>query len=60
MQIHLFAQKTTLFAYNHFSQQGTADFGLGNNTAGQPDWTFMKNLAKDWKSASLKVFVRME
>ncbi len=61
MQVHLFAQKTTLFAYNCFNRRENADFGFGNNTSGQhPDWTFMGNLSKDWSKASIKVFVIIE
>ena len=60
MQVHLFQQKTTLFAYNHFNYGYKADFGLGSNPAGHPDWTFQQNLQKDWKNVTLKVFVKME
>ena len=61
MQVHLFAQKLTLFAYNNFSRRENADFGIGNNSSGQhPDWTFMGNLSKEWNSASIKVFVITE
>ena len=63
MQVHLFTEKTTLFAYNSFGRGANADFGLGNNknaTNKNTDWTFMGNLSKDWSSASIKVFVVME
>jgi len=63
MQVHLFSQKTTLFAFNNFNtaHEGT-DFGIGNNPnpKGNPDWTFARNLASDWNSASIQIFVMME
>ncbi len=63
MQVHLFTEKTTLFAYNSFGKRENADFGIGNNKAAgskNTDWTFMGNLSKDYSSASIKVFVVME
>ena len=61
MQVHLFTEKTTLFAYNRFAGRENADFGIGNNKGNNnPDWTFMSNLSKDWSSANIKVFVILE
>ena len=63
MQIHLFTHKTTLFAFNNFNTAHSgADFGIGNNPApgGHPDWTLARNLAKDWSSASIRIYVMME
>lgn len=61
MQVHLFTEKTTLFAYNRFAGRANSDFGIGNNKGNNnPDWTFMSNLSKDWTSASIKVFVILE
>src|SRR5262245_4644739 len=43
MQVHNHAAKQTLFAINHWSAGNTADIGIGNQSNGNPDWTFANN-----------------
>jgi lysophospholipase L1-like esterase len=42
MQVHNYGAAQTLLAVNHWNT-GTLDLGIGNQTAGQPDWTFAYN-----------------
>ena len=56
MQIHNTGAKQTIFAYNNFSAGGNADLGIGNQPAGNPDWTFSK-AANNYAKATLYVFV---
>lgn len=57
MQIHNHAAKQTLFAINHWSMGNTADIGIGNQSKGNPDWTFAGN-AGSYKAKRLRVLVR--
>jgi sialate O-acetylesterase len=57
MQIHNHAAKQTLFAINHWKDGIRADLGIGNQTTGEPDWTFAAN-ASTYRSMRLKVFVK--
>ncbi len=56
MQIHNFGARQTVFAYNNFGAGANADIGIGNNSNGQPDWTF-SGAGKNYKKATLYVFV---
>ncbi len=59
MQIHLFKQRTTLFAYNCFNARQNADFGFGNSTGKTADWTFTGNL-KNYQTVRISVYVTTE
>lgn len=59
MQVHNFGEKQTVFAYNNFGAGPSADAGIGNSPAGEPDWTFSSSL-KNWKDGWLYVLVEME
>ncbi|HTJ79374.1 MAG TPA: sialate O-acetylesterase [Rariglobus sp.] len=43
MQVHDFAAKQTLFAFNDWRMGAQADLGIGSAPAGNPDWTFARN-----------------
>ena len=59
MQVHLFKERQTLFAYNCHRNGLKADFGIGNNTKNDhPDWTFRNNLGADYSSAKIYVYVK--
>jgi sialate O-acetylesterase len=58
MQIHNHAARQTLFAINHWRDGSRADVGIGNQTSGEPDWTFAANAAS-YRSMRLKVLVRL-
>jgi sialate O-acetylesterase len=57
MQIHDFAAKQTLLAFNHWSVGESADVGIGNAPRGNPDWTFAGNAA-GYSLKRLRVLVR--
>lgn len=59
MQVHLVAQKQTVFAINQWKAANAADLGIGNNTTpnGQPDWTFSQSGAQ-YTIKRLQVLVR--
>jgi sialate O-acetylesterase len=57
MQVHNHDAKQTLFALNHWREGSHADLGLGNQPAGNPDWTFAGNAAA-YQSKRLRVLVR--
>ena len=57
MQVHNHAAKQTLFALNHWREGSHADLGIGNQTTGNPDWTFAGN-AGSFQAKRLRVFVR--
>jgi sialate O-acetylesterase len=57
MQAHNHDAKQTLFALNHWSQGGGADLGIGNQPAGNPDWTFAGN-AGTYQAKRLRILVR--
>jgi sialate O-acetylesterase len=57
MQIHVPAQRTTLWAINHWSAGGAADIGIGNSTGATRDWTFTGS-ASQYSYKRLRVFVR--
>ncbi|MDR2756864.1 MAG: 9-O-acetylesterase [Planctomycetaceae bacterium] len=61
MQIHNFAKKQTIFAFNNFSAGNGCDIGIGNNTVsnGNPDWTFSKS-AQNYSGGQLMIFVETE
>ena len=46
MQIHNYAEKQTLFAFNHWVAGQSADLGIGNAPAANKDWTFAANAGK--------------
>ena len=56
MQVHNHAKQQTIFAFNHWSEGGNADVGIGNNPSGNPDWTFKGN-AKEYSVRRLRVLV---
>jgi sialate O-acetylesterase len=57
MQVHNHEAKQTLFALNHWSEGSGADVGIGNQPAGNPDWTFAGN-AGSYEVKRLRVLVR--
>ncbi len=57
MQVHNFAQKQTVFAFNKWQGGGNADLGIGNSPVGNPDWTFRDN-AKEYQNGILLVLVK--
>lgn len=59
MQVHAFADKLTLFAFNNFCAGAEADFGFGNSTGQHPDWTFSRNL-RAFESVMLEVYVTLD
>lgn len=46
MQVHNYAEKQTIFAFNHWVAGAKADLGIGNSSGPQPDWTFLANAEK--------------
>ncbi len=59
MQVHLFKERQTLFAFNNHRAGPKADFGIGNNTKNDhPDWTFRGNLAAEYSSAKIYIYVK--
>jgi sialate O-acetylesterase len=61
MQIHNFAKKQTVLAFNNFGAGNTCDVGIGNNpsAAGNPDWTFSRS-AQNYSGGQLMIFVETE
>jgi sialate O-acetylesterase len=61
MQIHNFAKKQTIFAFNNFAAGNGCDVGIGNNPSanGNPDWTFSKS-AQNYSGGQLMIFVETE
>jgi sialate O-acetylesterase len=61
MQVHNFAKKQTIFAFNNFAAGNGCDVGIGNNPAtnGNPDWTFSKS-AQSYSGGQLMIFVETE
>ncbi len=57
MQVHNHAAKQTLFAINHWSGGNGSDMGIGNQSSGNPDWTFAAN-AGSYKTKRLRILVR--
>jgi sialate O-acetylesterase len=57
MQVLNPAAKQVVFAYNNWKAGGSADLGIGNSPAGNPDWTFTKSAGK-YAAARLQVLVR--
>lgn len=49
MQIHNYGAGQTLFGFSRwggFGSGSSADLGIGNQSSGQPDWTFAQNAAQ--------------
>ncbi|MGL4593393.1 MAG: sialate O-acetylesterase [Thermoguttaceae bacterium] len=60
MQIHNFAKKQTLFAFNNFGAGNNCDLGIGNCPTGDnTDWTFRANAAS-YEKAQFMILVEME
>jgi sialate O-acetylesterase len=59
MQVHNHAAKQTLFSLNHWREGKGADLGIGNQTQGNPDWTFAGN-AGSYVAKRLRVLVRLK
>jgi sialate O-acetylesterase len=57
MQIHNHDAKQTVFALNNWNAGAHADLGMGNQPAGNPDWTFAGN-AGTYQSKRLRIYVR--
>jgi sialate O-acetylesterase len=58
MQVHNYAAKQTVFAFNNLRAKQRADLGIGNRpNEGNTDWTFSKNAGK-YTSAKLVVLVK--
>lgn len=58
-QIHNHDAKQPLFAVNHQGQGKGADLGIGNQAAGNKDWTFVGNIGK-WPAKRLRGLVRLK
>ena len=57
-QIHNHGAAQTLFAYNRWGGAGgNGDLGIGNQGAGEPDWTFAQN-ANTYTTKNLQILVR--
>lgn len=56
-QVHNYAEKQTLFAFNAWQNNAGADLGIGNNPDGNPDWTFKRN-AGNYAYAYILVLVK--
>ncbi len=56
MQVHNHDARQTLFAINHWREGVHADIGIGNQTQGNPDWTFAAN-AGNYHIMRLRVLV---
>jgi sialate O-acetylesterase len=56
MQIHNHDAKQTILAFNHWSAGDKADVGIGNQSTGNPDWTFAAN-AGSYQARRLRVLV---
>jgi sialate O-acetylesterase len=56
MQVHNHDARQTLFAINHWREGKSADIGIGNASAGNPDWTFAAN-AGHYKSKRLRILI---
>jgi sialate O-acetylesterase len=56
MQVHNHDAKQTLFALNHWREGARADVGIGNQSKGNPDWTFAAN-AGSFAAKRLRVLV---
>ncbi len=60
MQIHNFAKKQTIFAFNNFGAGAGCDVGIGNNLKGpQLDWTFSHS-ADQYDGGQFLILVEME
>ena len=57
MQVHNFAKKQTIFAFNNFRAGPNADLGIGNAPGSNTDWTFSRSASK-YKSAKLYIMVK--
>ncbi len=57
MQVHNHKARQTLFALNHWREGSKADIGIGNQSQGNPDWTFAGN-AGSYAVKRLRVLVR--
>jgi hypothetical protein len=53
-QVH--HETSTILAYNRWSSTGNADVGIGNQPAGNPDWTFSQ-LASTYTKRTLQGFI---
>ena len=56
MQVHLFGERQTLFAFNNF-RSPTPDFGIGNSASEHPDWTFTSS-SKNYSKIKMTVLVQ--
>jgi hypothetical protein len=59
MQIHNHAARQTLFAINHWGVGESADIGIGNSPAGNPDWTFVGN-GGSYRTKRLRILVHLK
>ena len=60
MQIHHFAKKQTVLAFNGFIKGAKADVGIGNNPSSpHTDWTF-SNSAGQYEGGSLMVLIEVD
>lgn len=57
MQVHHWKKKQTVFAINHWGNDGRVDIGIGNAPSSDTDWTFKKN-ASDYTVRRLSVMVK--
>jgi sialate O-acetylesterase len=58
MQIHNFADKQVIFAYNNF-YTGNNDIGIGNAPGSHTDWTFSRS-GQNYSRAILRIFAEFE
>jgi fibronectin-binding autotransporter adhesin len=57
MQIHNWGAAQTVIAYNAWGTGGNGNLGIGNQSVGEPDWTFNGN-APSYATKNLYVLVR--
>jgi len=57
MKIHNYAEKQTLFAFNHWVAGQGADLGIGNASGDNKNWTFFSN-AGEYADGKLLVLVQ--
>ncbi|MDO7085795.1 DUF6701 domain-containing protein [Pseudocolwellia sp. AS88] len=57
MQVHNYSEAQTLFAFNAWDSNRIDSIGIGNNTGGNPDWTFADNI-DDYTLRSIEVWVQ--
>ena len=58
MQIHNYGESQTLFAYNAWGSARTSELGIGNQSSGNPDWTFNTSNISNYETRTLQILVQ--